>query len=60
MRATKLWLVTPKQNISEGSGLWIVAQTMFSAVKKAERWLKKNGYSRGIDKIESHGAIDVF
>lgn len=55
-----LWSVTPEVKIDEGVSLYIIATTFNTAIRKAERWLKKRGYSSRIKGAEFKGTIDAY
>lgn len=55
-----LWLVTPKQHISEGDALYIIASTLKTAVRKAEQWLKRNGYNQQLKEAKFKGTVDAL
>jgi hypothetical protein len=58
--AKKLWSVTPEDNSTGFNHMRILAQTMTTAIKKAQQWLSKNGFKTIVKKVEFHGTIDVF
>jgi ribosomal protein L16/L10AE len=64
-QAIRLWSVKFNalglRTISETSILWILADNLETASRKAKRLLKSNGgVNIHIKTVESHGTVDVF